>query len=364
MTRHPAAVLGAVLLLAPFAVLPAGASATRSGRVSAHLTSTTFTASKAAKVKLVYKVTRSSARVTCVLSRRRATTWLKVRSVSKRVPAGATRSLTVKQLFGGKAIVAARYSVKVSTRANGVTLRFTVTQPPQRPGAFGKTGPANGATGQPMTPSLAWKASSGATGYRYCIDTTPNNACDGSFTSTAAHTTVSPTGLGLGTTYYWQVEATNAHGTTPADGGKWFSFTVRGPQAGSWLSTSLGATGAFVHITGVSFTVNSVGVAGFTFAGSYEVPGVYPSHVPCSGYGTAYPVNLPPAPITSGSFAKPSVLGGVAIWSGIGIGDFSGTFDSPTTAHGTATLDLILGPSCNPSSPTTGPFTWTATWRP
>ena len=381
MTRHSIALLGAALLLSLFGPAPAGASAARSSRVSAHLTKTTFTAAQAAGVKLVYKVTRTST-LTCVLSRRQGTTWLKLRSVSQRVPAGSTRSLTVKQLFGGKTIAAALYGVKVSTRANGVTLRFTVTQPSpggptqgpgggstQGPGAFGKTGPANGAAGQPTTPSLAWQASSGATGYRYCIDTTPNNACDGSFTSTGAQTTATPTGLALGTTYYWQVEATNAHGTTPADGGNWFSFTVGGPQAGSWRSTSLGgATGYYVQITGVSFTVSSAGVSGFTFAYSYNVPASPAINGFCSGSGTGYSTDIPPAPITGGSFTSPSPssVGGVVYgwqYRGIGFGDFSGTFDSPTTAHGTASLPWMLGTHCNPSSGTTGPFTWTAAWQ-
>ena len=369
MTRHPVALLSAALLPSLLGPAPAGASATRSGRVSAHLTKTTFTAAQAARVKLVYKVTRTSTRVTCVLSRRKGTTWLKLRSVSKRVPARSTRSLTVEQLFGDKAIAAALYRVKVSTRANGVTLRFTVTQPSpgglaQGPGAFGKTGPANGATGQPTTPSLAWQASSGATGYRYCIDTTPNNACDGSFTSTGVQTTASPTGLALGTTYSWQVEATNAHGTTPADGGNWFSFTVGGPQAGSWRSTSLGgATGFFVHITGVSFTVGSAGASGFTLAYSWSTP-TSPVGGTCSGSDASSP-KTSPAPITGGSFTSSSLPwpSGVVVWSGIGSGDFSGTFDSPTTAHGTASLSWILGAHCNPSSGTTGPFTWTAAWQ-
>ena len=367
MTRHSIALLGAALLLSLFGPAPEGASAGRSGRVSAHLTKTTFTAAQAAGVKLVYKVTRTST-LTCVLSRRQGTTWLKLRSVSQRVPARSTRSLTVKQLFGGKTIAAAAYRVKVSTRTNGVTLRFTVTQPSpggsaQGPGAFGKMGPANGATGQPTTPSLAWQASSGATGYRYCIDTTPNNACDGSFTSTGAQTTASPTGMALGTTYYWQVEATNAHGTTPADGGNWFSFTVGGPQAGSWRSTSLGgATGYYVQITGVSFTVSSAGVSEFTLAYSWST--ISSLGGTCSGSDTSYP-KTSPAPITGGSFTSSSLQwpNGEEVWSGHAHGEFSGTFDSPTTAHGTASLQLHLDPPCLLPGGTTGPFTWTAAWQ-
>lgn len=266
MTRHPVALLSAALLLSLLGPAPAGASATRSGRVSAHLTKTTFTAAQAARVKLVYKVTRTSTRVTCVLSRRRGTRWLKLRSVSRRVPARSTRSLTVKQLFGGKAIAAARYRVKVSTRANGVTLRFTVTRP--------------------------------------------------------------------------------------------------SPRAGSWRSTSLGgATGFFVHITGVSFTVSSAGVSRFTLAYFWSTP-TSPVGGTCSGSDTSFP-KTSPAPITGGSFTSSSLRwpSGIEVWSGRGSEYFSGTFDSATKAHGTASLSWMIGVQCNPSSGTTGPFTWTAAWQ-
>ena len=50
-----------------------------------------------------------------------------------------------------------------------------VTLPP--PGAFGKSTPSDGATSQPTSVILGWTASSGATAYEYCYDTTNDNAC-------------------------------------------------------------------------------------------------------------------------------------------------------------------------------------------
>jgi hypothetical protein len=114
-----------------------------------------------------------------------------------------------------------------STYADGaVHWRFTTVPP--APGAFGKTAPANGATGVSTSPTLTWGASSGATSYAYCYDTTNDNAC-GTWTSTGASTSVALSGLAQGTTYYWHVRATNSGGTTYADAGAaaFWSFTAR-----------------------------------------------------------------------------------------------------------------------------------------
>ena len=74
---------------------------------------------------------------------------------------------------------------------------------------------------------MSWGGSSGATDYQYCIDTTNNNSCDGSWVDVGTNTSVVLSGLSYNTTYYWQVQAVNASGTTAADGGIWWSFTTR-----------------------------------------------------------------------------------------------------------------------------------------
>ncbi|MEW5830809.1 MAG: clostripain-related cysteine peptidase [Chloroflexota bacterium] len=93
------------------------------------------------------------------------------------------------------------------------------------PAMFAKSAPANGATGLSLNPTLSWAASSGATSYAYCIDTTNDGACGGSWVSTGSNTSVT-VGLGEATTYYWQVRATNASGTVYANNGGWWSFTT------------------------------------------------------------------------------------------------------------------------------------------
>jgi hypothetical protein len=94
------------------------------------------------------------------------------------------------------------------------------------PGVFSKASPADGATAQPTDPTLSWATSQGATNYEYCIDATDEDTCDVGWTSTGTNTSVSLSGLSEDATYYWQIRARNAAGTTEADIGLWWHFTT------------------------------------------------------------------------------------------------------------------------------------------
>jgi serine protease len=85
---------------------------------------------------------------------------------------------------------------------------------------------ASGADYQSTSVTLSWGASSGAAGYQYCVDTSNNNACDGTWVN-AIGTSAAESGLSRRTTYYWNVRATNTFGTTDANGGTWWSFSTR-----------------------------------------------------------------------------------------------------------------------------------------
>jgi hypothetical protein len=124
-----------------------------------------------------------------------------------------------------------------TTLANsGTYWSFTTEQTPP-PAAFSKTGPANGATDVPTTPTLSWEASSGATSYQYCYAN--YNGCT-NWVSVGTSTSVPIAGLGNSLPYYWQVRAVNAAGITQANSGTYWSFTTVGPAPGAFSKVSPG----------------------------------------------------------------------------------------------------------------------------
>ncbi len=92
------------------------------------------------------------------------------------------------------------------------------------PGAFAKGSPATGLGGQAVNQTLSWGASSGATSYEYCVNTSAT--CAGAWTSMGSATTAVLPTRAYRATYYWQVRARNATGTTDANAGAWWSFTT------------------------------------------------------------------------------------------------------------------------------------------
>jgi hypothetical protein len=101
---------------------------------------------------------------------------------------------------------------------------FTTVVPP--PAAFSKVSPGNGTVNQSTNPILTWSDSIGAISYEYCYDRTNDNACDSGIWISSSNNSSYDLLLIPGTTYYWQVRARSAAGTTNADGGTWWSFTT------------------------------------------------------------------------------------------------------------------------------------------
>jgi alpha-tubulin suppressor-like RCC1 family protein len=92
------------------------------------------------------------------------------------------------------------------------------------PGAFTISTPPNNATDQPTTMTLSWGASSSATGYGYCLDTS-NESCD-EWVNVGNKTSATVRDLQPETTYYWKVRASNRSGTTVANNNAFLQFTT------------------------------------------------------------------------------------------------------------------------------------------
>jgi hypothetical protein len=269
---------------------------------------------------------------------------VKVRGVDKKGRFKGAYKMTVKTLFVSKTVKVGQYRVKISADANSVTRSFKVVKPPSdggsdggivsrlAPGAFNKTSPASGATGQPTTAVLNWGSSSDADTYEYCIDTTDNNVCDFSWVTTGSVTSASISGLAFGKTYYWQVRANNAQGTTVADG-VWFSFVVAPLRAGYWSGPGLDPDVEFY------VSPNQTQILKFTLSYSWTAGS-------CSGSDIAV-------------YSITQIMVGNLFSRSTSTFSFSGTLDSPTTAHGMA---RATGSVAECGDFDTGTVAWTATW--
>lgn len=333
-----ASVLGVALVFALLGIVSPGASVKAGGKVvSASLSSKRFPAAQAKAIKLAYKISPKSKHFAYLLSRKKGTNWVKVRSVSKTGSYRGSYKMTVKALFGSKAIKLGQYRVKISADVNSLTRKFTVTKTVARPGAFSKTSPADGATGQALGVVLSWGSSSAAASYEYCIDTTNNSACDSSWTSTGSATSHSPGGLVFDTAYYWQVRAKNVRGTTGANGGSWYSFRTSAPLAGHWT----GSAGPSPFAVDYYVSPDQTKIIHFAFRYAFA----------CVTDG--WIVDGTQNSIENKSFSADNY--GVI---------YSGTFDSPTGAHGTVNLvDFYIGCGGANDYVTAGPYSWSATWQ-
>jgi hypothetical protein len=239
------------------------------------------------------------------------------------------------------------------------------------PGPLHKTVPANGTTVKSSGPTLTWTSSRNATRYQYCLDKSSNDACNARWISTGKITNATLKVLTAGATYYWQVKASSVHGTVAADSARWYAFTVPGsaikPRAGSWRAITLSGpvsgngAGGSIKVTSLFFGVAADQSTVSSFGFGYDYLGVgKPPTYSCSGSGVS--AESAPSLISRGQFSTPGTTGA---WTGAGSATFNGTFDSPTSAHGTATASVFVsGFSCALSgTSSTGTFSWTAAWH-
>lgn len=126
---------------------------------------------------------------------------------------------------------------------------------------FVMTAPGNSTTITTSSVIIAWNAVAGATSYEYCI--AQSVAICTTWISTGTATTTTVASLAHNTTYYWQVRATNAAGSTLANSGTPWRFFVALPP--NTFAKSAPANNATRQKTNVTLTW-----AASTRATSYE----------------------------------------------------------------------------------------------
>ncbi len=119
---------------------------------------------------------------------------------------------------------ATRTATNTATRTVTRTATRTATIP-STPAAFVKVAPANSSTSRPLTLTLSWGSSRGATSYEYCIALSATTCTTWKSNGTKLSVTVQ--NLQRNKTYFWQVRAKNSAGITLASGGIWKFTTIR-----------------------------------------------------------------------------------------------------------------------------------------
>ena len=120
------------------------------------------------------------------------------------------------------------------------------------PAEFSKHAPTNGSTDVVLAPVLSWNASTYATRYEYCYDTSNDGNCS-NWVSTGTKNYAGLSGLQAGTTYYWQVRSWNGiYGPTYADSSptNYWRFTTFEP--GVWILDNCSLydsmSGSYMHL--------------------------------------------------------------------------------------------------------------------
>ncbi len=183
----------------------------------------------------------------------------------------STRTNTSQGISG--LTVGSTYYWRVNSKTSGVTSSystiwsFTTLGPPAAPILFS---PLAGAQNQPTSLTLSWLASTGANTYRLQLSTSAVFAGTVFDDSTIAITSQPITGLTVGITYYWRVNAKNAAGTS-AYSTRTFTTSIVALQP-PFLATP--ANGDTVFITGPTLNWNaSVGAA--TYRLQVDTSGVF-----------------------------------------------------------------------------------------
>jgi tartrate-resistant acid phosphatase type 5 len=114
-----------------------------------------------------------------------------------------------------------------TTTAPSTTTSTTTTAPSSpTPGAFAKLSPSDRSRNLRSPVTLSWGSAANASSYEYCLDTIDNGVCDTLWISTGTSRSVTVSNLAPRSNQFWQVRARNSHGTTSANDGSWWSFSI------------------------------------------------------------------------------------------------------------------------------------------
>ena len=135
-----------------------------------------------------------------------------------------------------------------ATNANGTSAWSSVwsfTTIITAPGAPTLSTPANNAANQSVTPTLTWSAGSGGTPASYAVQVSTSATFSSTVYSQSGvtgGTSVTTGSLSNLTTYYWEVSATNANGTSAWSGVWSFTTIITAPGAPTLSTPSTGTT--------------------------------------------------------------------------------------------------------------------------
>jgi hypothetical protein len=150
--------------------------------------------------------------------------------------------------------------------------------------------PANASTGHPQNPTLRWNASVGADTYRVQLSTSPVFATTLVDDSTVTGLSRQLSGLTLGTTYYWRVNAKNTGGTSVYSATWSFTVSTTQPSVNLASSAKFGGMGGSAGITNQGLLTQINGSLSTT-AVSTMVTGFHDGTAPPSNSFTETPLN-------------------------------------------------------------------------
>lgn len=144
----------------------AAPSSARSGKLSAHLSKTSFTGSEASSVKLSYGFSTNSKTFGYLLSLKKGSNWQRLNSVERKGSFSGSKSITVKKVFGRKPVTIGSYRLELSCDSGGVTLSFRVVKAKKAGGGStggGGTTPTGSAPASSTPPTVSGTATQGQT---------------------------------------------------------------------------------------------------------------------------------------------------------------------------------------------------------